>query len=154
MKEYRRNIQFNITHIHTLKHKHIIETRSANRVGNSPQVAHRNTERGRGITFYDIQECMYTHAHTHSAFIHSLLDIINTTKKHKNKEMSSLFMIPEGYIHFLLDIINTTKTHKNKEMSSLFMIPEGYIHSLLAIRLCGDPKKKKEEKEKKRKYKS
>ena len=44
MKEYRRNIQSKITQTHTLKHKHIIETRSAKRVAHSPQGTHTDTD--------------------------------------------------------------------------------------------------------------
>ena len=50
MKEYRSNIQSKIIQTHTLKHKHIIETRSANRVMHSPQGTHTDTNRERGIT--------------------------------------------------------------------------------------------------------
>ena len=45
MKEYRRNIQSKITQTHTLKHNHIIETGSANRVEHSPQGTHTLTQR-------------------------------------------------------------------------------------------------------------
>ena len=59
MKEYRRNFPLYITQTHTLKHKHIIEKRSDNRVANSPQDTHTNTqrerERERGITLCRFQ---------------------------------------------------------------------------------------------------